>query len=341
MDRRRLGPELEVSALGLGCMGMSSFYGPPDRAEAVATIRRALELGITFFDTADVYREHQVNEELVGEALAGSRDGVVVATKFGHTYGERRTDDGRVLDGRPEYVRWACEQSLRRLGVDVIDLYHQHRPDPAVPIEETVGGMAALVTEGKVRQIGLSEVLPDTLRRAHATHPVAAVQSEYSLYERGVEQLILPVCRELGVGFVAYSALGRGFLAGRFTTPDELDASDYRCDDPRVDDAHRDHNLLLVERLGVIAEKLSVTPAQLALAWLLSRGDDIVPIPGTRRRSYLEENAQAASLSLPAETLAELAAVFAAGAAAGDRYPDWAAAWLDHGTPPLNREETT
>jgi aryl-alcohol dehydrogenase-like predicted oxidoreductase len=334
MDERRLGNErLEVSSLGLGCMGMSAFYGPCDREEAMATIHRALELGITLFDTADVYREHGVNEELLGRALRGRREEAVLATKFGHTYEDAHSRGDRRLDGRPDYVRWACDQSLRRLQTDYIDLYYLHRPDPETPIEETVGAMGELVRDGRVRHLGLSEVLPETLRRAHATHPIAAVQTEYSLYERGVEQTILPVCRELGVGFVPYSPLGRGFLAGRFETPDELDDSDFRQDYPRVAAEHREHNLRLVAKLEQIAERVEATPSQVALAWLLGRGDDIVPIPGTRRRVHLEENVRAAALHLDRDVLAAIEGDFPVGAAAGDRYPDWAKEWLDRGTP--------
>jgi aryl-alcohol dehydrogenase-like predicted oxidoreductase len=320
---------LEVSCLGLGCMGMSSFYGPGDQDEAIATIHRALELGVTLFDTADVYREYGVNEELVGRALAGRREQAVIATKFGHTY-----DGGpRSLDGRAEYVAWACEQSLARLGVEHIDLYYLHRPDPQVAIEETVGAMAELVQAGKVRHLGLSEVLPETLERAHAVHPVAAVQTEYSLYERSVEETILPVCRSLGVGFVPYSPLGRGFLAGRFEDPAELHESDFRHDYPRVEEDHRAANRILVEQLKSIAAELAATPAQVALAWLLAQGDDVVPIPGTRRRRYLEENVAAASLLLDDAMLQRLDREFPLGSASGERYPDWAMQWVDHGSP--------
>ena len=331
VQARRLGSQgLEVSALGLGCMGMSAFYGPPDAAEAKATIHRALELGVTLLDTSDVYREHGVNEELVGEALRGRRDRAVVATKFGHTY-----DGGsdRRLDGRPAYVAWACEQSLSRLGIDHIDLYYLHRPDPQVPIEETVGAMAELVSAGKVRYLGLSEVLPETLERAHAVHPITALQTEYSLYEREVERSILPACRSLGVGFVAYSPLGRGFLAGRFRSTDELHESDFRHDYPRVGEEHRAANLRLVERLGEIATEAGATAPQVALAWLLAQGEDIVPIPGTRRRSHLEQNVEAASLRLGDDVLETLEREFPVGAASGERYPVWAMQWVDHGSP--------
>ena len=334
MEKRRLGSTgPEVSAIGLGCMGMSAFYGPCDENEAIETIRRALDLGVTLLDTADVYREHTVNEELVGRALAGRRDEAIVATKFGHTYDDTWSAGGRRLNGSPEYVRWACDQSLGRLGVEHIDLYYLHRPDPAIPIEETVGAMANLVDHGKVRHIGLSEVLPDTLERAHAVHPIAAVQTEYSLYERQVERTILRTCRALGVGFVAYSPLGRGFLAGRFRDASELDESDFRNDYPRVEATNVEHNRGLVARLTEIATSVGATPGQVALAWLLTRGDDVVPIPGTRRRMYLEENAAAVDLALSRSTLDELEAAFPPGVAAGERYPEWAQEWLDHGSP--------
>ena len=332
---RRLG-SLEVSPLGLGCMGMSAFYGPGDEAEATATIHRALELGITLFDTADVYRERGVNEELVGAALRGRRDQAVIATKFGHAYDAAISGPERRLDGRPAYVAWACDRSLDRLGVDHIDLYYLHRPDPQVPIEETVGAMAELVTAGKVRCLGLSEVLPETLERAHAVHPITAVQTEYSLYEREVESSILPACRALGVGFVAYSPLGRGFLAGRFKSTSELHESDFRRDYPRVEEEHREANLRLVERLEEVAGDVHATASQVALAWLLAQGKDIVPIPGTRRRSHLEQNVEAASLRLSDDVLAVLERDFPVGAASGERYPAWAMRWVDHGTPPFD-----
>ena len=312
-------------------MGMSAFYGPADEGEAEATIHRALDLGITFLDTSDVYREHTVNEELLGQALRSRRDEVVLATKFGHTYEPEHRRE-RDLDGRPEYVAWACDASLKRLGTEQIDLYYVHRPDPAVPIEETVGAMADLVSAGKVRFLGLSEVLPDTLRRAHATHPITALQTEYSLFERAVEQEVLPTCRELGVGFVAYSPLGRGFLAQRFRI-DDLPEDDLRRDFPRFQGANADHNARLVSALHTLAEEIGCRPPQLALAWLLARGDDVVPLFGARRRIHLEENAAAVDVELSADQLARLDELFRPDAVAGDRYPDYAQEWLDHGSP--------
>ncbi|HYF64739.1 MAG TPA: aldo/keto reductase [Herpetosiphonaceae bacterium] len=331
LPQRQLGAHgPRVAALGLGCMGMTSFYGPGDREESVATIQRAIDLGVTLFDTADVYNEHMSNEELVGAALAGRRDQVILATKFGHTY-ERRPD-GRRLDGRAEYVRWACEASLRRLDTDYIDLYYLHRPDPAVPIEETIGAMAGLVAEGKIRYVGLSEVTAQTLRRAQRVHPIAAVQTEYSLWTRDVEDEILPACRELGVGFVPYSPLGRGFLAERFTSLDELSEDDWRREVPRFQGENLRRNLDLRAEFNQIAAGLGCRPAQLALAWVLARGDDLVPIPGTRRRGYLEENLAAAAVRLSAADLARLDGLFPPGAAAGARYPDYAMAWVDQNT---------
>jgi aryl-alcohol dehydrogenase-like predicted oxidoreductase len=303
-----------------------------DEREAIATIRTALELGIDLLDTADVYVEHSVNEELVGRAIAGRREQVILATKFGHLYEEERRRERGVLDGRREYVRWACEQSLRRLATDYIDLYYLHRPDPQVPIEETVGAMAELVDEGQVRYLGLSEVLPDTLRRASRIHPITALETEYSLFERSVEREVLPVCRELGVGFVAYSPLCRGFLAGRFSETEELDEDDWRREVPRLQ-AEITRNRKLVRKLDELSTELDATPAQIALAWLLARGEDVVPIPGTRRRSYLIENASAVRLVLPDDVRAALDETFAPDSAAGERYPGYAAAWLDQGTP--------
>jgi len=309
-------------------MGMSAFYGPSDDGESIRTIHRALELGITLLDTADVYQEHGVNEELVGRAIRDRRDELVLATKFGHTYAPEHRD--RELDGRPEYVRWACDASLGRLGVEMIDLYYLHRPDPTVPIEETVGAMAELVAAGKVRFLGLSEVLPETLERAHATHPISAVQTEYSLYERGVEDGILPTCRKLGVGFVAYSPLGRGVLGRRL---ENLAEDDLRLEFPRLIPENMARNVELVEALEQVAARMGATSAQVALAWLLARGEDVVPIPGMRRVEHVEENARAVELVLDDATLAELDRLFRPGAAAGARYPDYAMAWIDRGTP--------
>jgi aryl-alcohol dehydrogenase-like predicted oxidoreductase len=320
VETRPLGTQgLEVSALGLGCMGMSEFYGPRDEEEAAATIRRALDLGVTFIDTADMYGTG-ANERLVGRAVAGRRDEYVLATKFGNV---RREDGSFVgIDGRPEYVREACEASLRRLGVETIDLYYQHRVDRETPIEETVGAMAELVRAGKVRYLGLSEAAPATIRRAHAVHPISALQTEYSLWAREPEEEILPTLRELGIGFVSYSPLGRGLLAGRFRSTDDLDETDSRRGGPRFLPGNIEQNLTLVDRLEELAAEKGVTGAQLALAWVLDRGDDVVPIPGTKQRSYLEENAAAVELELTDDERAELEAVFPVGVAAGDRYPN-------------------
>ena len=320
MQTRRLGSQgLEVSALGLGCMGMSEFYGTRDENEAIATIHRALELGVTFLDTADAYGPF-TNERLVGTAIRGRRDDVVLATKFGN---DRRSDGSWVgINGAPEYVRSACEASLERLGVETIDLYYQHRVDPEVPIEETVGAMAELVEQGKVRHLGLSEASPDTIRRAHAVHPISALQTEYSLWTRDPEDAVLPTVRELGIGFVAYSPLGRGFLSGAITKPDDLAEDDFRRRNPRFQGSNFDKNLELVERVREIAAGRDVTPGQLALAWLLHRGDDVVPIPGTKRREYLEENAAASEIELSADELERIDEAAPAGVTAGDRYPD-------------------
>jgi aryl-alcohol dehydrogenase-like predicted oxidoreductase len=320
METRKLGSQgLEVSELGLGCMGMSEFYGTADEGEAIATIHRAIELGVTFLDTADVYGPF-TNEELVGKAIAGRRDEFVVATKFGNVRGEQGEFLG--IDGSAEYVRSACEGSLRRLGVETIDLYYQHRVDVETPVEETVGAMADLVQEGKVRYLGLSEAASDTIRRAHAVHPISALQTEYSLWSRDPEAEILPTVRELGIGFVAYAPLGRGFLTGRIRSVDELDEKDFRRRGPRFQEENLQHNLELVEQVEAIAQEKGVKASQIALAWVLARGDDIVPIPGTKRRSYLEENAAAAEIELTPDELERLEQAFPAGAAAGDRYPD-------------------
>ena len=319
METRRLGTQgLEVSALGLGCMGMSEFYGTTDESEAVATIHRALELGIDFLDTADMYGRG-ANEKLVGKAIAGRRDEVVLATKFGNV----RSDDGsREVRGDPEYVRQACEASLRRLGLDSVDLYYQHRVDFRVPIEETVGAMKELVEAGKVRYLGLSEASPETIRRAHAVHPVSALQSEYSLWTRDPEDGALATCRELGIGFVAYSPLGRGFLTGQIRSPEDLEEDDFRSHNPRFQGENFRRNLDLVAQVEEIAAEKGARPSQIALAWVLSRGDDVVPIPGTKRVRYLEENAAAADVELTDEELERLEAVFPPGAAAGERYTD-------------------
>jgi aryl-alcohol dehydrogenase-like predicted oxidoreductase len=315
MEKRTLGQGLVVSEQGLGCMGMSAFYGQSDDVESIATIHRALELGITFLDTAEMYGRG-VNEELVGRAIKGRRDEFVVATKFIGAFSDRRPD------GRPEYIRTAIEGSLQRLGTDHVDLYYQHRVDPQTPIEETVGAMAELVAAGKVRHLGLSEASAETIRRAHAVHPIAALQSEYSLWTRDPEGPILDTLRELGIGLVAYSPLGRGFLAGRFTSPDELDDDDFRKNHPRFSGANLERNTKLAEHVKALAESKGVTPAQVAIAWVLSRGDDVVPIPGTRRRTYLEQNAAASDIELTAHELTELDEI---GEAAGDRYSDMSA----------------
>jgi aryl-alcohol dehydrogenase-like predicted oxidoreductase len=318
MDTRTLGQGLAVSEQGLGCMGMSAWYGETDEAESIATIHRALELGVDFLDTADVYGLG-ANEELVGKAIAGRRDDVVLATKFGNAWG---ADGSRRIDGSPDYVRAAIDRSLARLQVDHVDLYYQHRVDADTPIEETVGAMAELVQAGKVKHLGLSEASAETVRRAHAVHPITALQSEYSLWTRDPEGDVLDTCRELGIGFVAYSPLGRGFLAGRFSSPDELDEGDFRKHHPRFSGDNLERNRLLAERVQEIAAEKGVTPAQLALAWVLSRGDDVVPIPGTKRRSYLEQNAAAAGVELTEDDLQRLDEAFPHGAAAGDRYAD-------------------
>ncbi len=313
MDTRTLGQGFVVSEQGLGCMGMSAYYGETDEAESIATIHRALELGITFLDTAELYGKG-ANEELVGRAIAGRRHEYQVATKFMGAFSEKRR-----IDGSPEYIRKAIEGSLRRLGTDHVDLYYQHRVDPQTPIEETVGAMAELVTAGTVRHLGLSEASAETIRRAHAVHPITAVQSEYSLWTRGLEEDVLPTLRELGVGLVAYSPLGRGFLAGRFESPDDLADDDFRRTNPRFSGDHLERNRSLADRVQAIADAKGATPAQVALAWVLSRGDRVVPIPGTKRRAYLEQNAAAGDLELTARELEELDEL---GEAAGDRYVD-------------------
>jgi aryl-alcohol dehydrogenase-like predicted oxidoreductase len=317
LDKRTLGRELEVSALGLGCMGMmSQFYGQGDEAEAVATIHRALELGITFFDTAEVYGPYR-NEELLGRALQGRRDGAVIATKFGF-----RIEDGKTvgLDSRPEHVREVVEASLRRLRTDRIDLLYQHRVDPRVPIEDVVGAMADLVREGKVRHLGLSEAGTRTIRRAHAVHPIAALQSEYSLWERNLEAEIIPLLRELGIGLVPFSPLGRGFLTGTARRAEEYPETDFRHRDPRFQGSNFDANVRAAAVVRALAGRKGATPGQLALAWLLHKGEDVVPIPGTKRRSYLEENVASAALRLSAAELAELDAALPPGSVAGPRY---------------------
>ncbi|QYE36847.1 aldo/keto reductase [Polymorphobacter sp. PAMC 29334] len=327
MDTRKLGRQgLEVSALGLGCMGMSDFYGSRDEAESVATINRALDLGVTFLDTADMYGVG-ANEELIGRVVRQRREWVVVATKFGNVRGA----DGsfRGVNGSADYVRQACDASLKRLGLDVIDLYYQHRVDPNVPIEETVGAMADLVTAGKVRYLGLSEASPATIRRAHAVHPITALQTEYSLWTRDPEDDILPTVRELGIGFVPYSPLGRGFLTGQFTSPDDLAADDSRRNHPRFQGDAFAKNLDLVTAVEAIAADKACTPAQLALAWVLAQGDDIVPIPGTKRRTYLEDNLGALEVKLDAADLRRIDAVLPPGMATGTRYPAASMAAID------------
>jgi aryl-alcohol dehydrogenase-like predicted oxidoreductase len=319
LPARTLGSDLQVSALGLGCMGMSEFYGAADEEEAKAVIGRALELGVTFFDTADMYGPF-ANERLVGAALAPHRDEVVIATKFGNVRGENGERLG--VRGDPDYVREACEASLQRLGVDEIDLYYQHRVDPEVPIEDTVGAMGELVEQGKVRHLGLSEAAPETVRRAHQTHPITALQTEYSLWSRDPEEELLPLVRELGIGFVPYSPLGRGFLTGHIRKPEDLAEDDFRRHNPRFQGENFQRNLELVERVEEIAAEKGATPGQLALAWVLAQGEDLVPIPGTKRVSYLEENVAAAEVELSDEDLRRIDEAAPRGSAAGDRYAD-------------------
>ncbi|KQN02383.1 aldo/keto reductase [Sphingomonas sp. Leaf230] len=327
MESRKLGRQgLEVSALGLGCMGMSDFYGSRDEAESVATINRALDLGVTFLDTADMYGVG-ANEELVGRVVRERREWIVVATKFGNVRGADGSFKG--INGRPDYVRSACDASLKRTGLDVIDLYYQHRVDPDVPIEETVGAMADLVRAGKVKYLGLSEAAPATIRRAHAVHPITALQTEYSLWSRDVEDQILPTVRELGIGFVPYSPLGRGFLTGQFKKPNDLNAGDTRRNHPRFQGAAFQKNLDLVAAIGAMAGEKGCTPAQLALAWVLRQGEDIVPIPGTKRRKYLEENLGALDVVLSDADLGRINDILPPGAAQGTRYPDASMASID------------
>jgi aryl-alcohol dehydrogenase-like predicted oxidoreductase len=319
IPRRRLG-SLVVSAQGLGCLGMTGMYGAPDEAEVLATLDTALELGVTFLDTADMYG-YGANEELIAKAIRGRRDEVQIATKFGVILGPNDPPPGRV-DGRPEHVREACEGSLRRLGAEVIDLYYQHRVDVNVPIEETIGAVAGLVAAGKVRYAGLSEASPEQIRRAAATHPIAALQSEWSLWCRDIEDEVLPACRELGIGIVPYSPLGRGFLTGQLKSPDDFDAGDLRRTLPRFQGANFYKNLDLVDEVHRLADAKGCTPGQLALAWLQAQGEDIVPIPGTKRRSYLAENVGALEVEITQEELDAIDAIAPKGTAAGDRYED-------------------
>lgn len=320
MKYRMLGDSLKVSALGLGCMPMAgvgnNMYGVASEAESIATIHRAIDLGVTLFDTAEIYGPH-LNEQLVGKAISGRRDGLVIATKFGFRFDE---SGFRGVDSSPENIRRACEGSLRRLGIETIDLYYQHRVDPSVPIEDTVGAMAELVKEGKVRHLGLSEAGPETIRRAAAVHPIAALQSEYSLWERDVEEEILPLCRGLGIGFVPYSPLGRGFLTGQIKARSDLPENDYRLNDPRYSEENFGQNLKMVDAVKAIAGRHGVSPAQVALAWLLAQGDDVVPIPGSKRRATLEDSMAAVDVTLDREDLAALDAAAPRGGTSGPRY---------------------
>jgi aryl-alcohol dehydrogenase-like predicted oxidoreductase len=317
MEQRKLG-QLTVPAMGLGCMGMSAFYGTTDEEESTATIHRAIEIGVNFLDTAEIYGPYK-NEELIGRAIAGRRDEVILATKFGNRPAPTDANPmARVIDGSPANVRRSIEGSLQRLETDHVDLYYQHRIDPNTPIEETVGALAELVKEGKILHIGLSEASPETIRRAHAVHPIAAVQSEYSIWTRDPEAEVLPTCRELGIGFVPYSPLGRGFLSGRFSSPADIEEGDFRANNPRFKGEAFQANMAILDKVKEVAAEKGITPGQLALAWVLAQGEDLVPIPGTKRRSYLEENAAAADVRLTAEELARIDADLPA--VVGERY---------------------
>jgi aryl-alcohol dehydrogenase-like predicted oxidoreductase len=326
MRQRKLSRQLAVSEQGLGCMGMSAFYGPRDEAESIATVHRAIDAGVTLIDTADMYAAG-ANEELVGKALKGRRDRVILATKFGQTWGPDKKPSG--INGRPEYVRQACDDSLKRLGVDHIDIYFQHRVDASVPVDETFGAMAELVSRGKVRFLGICEAAPATIEKAHATHPLVAVQTEYSLWSREPEQDVIPTCRRLGIGYIAYSPLGRGFLTGAIKKPEDLAADDIRRIMPRFQGESFAKNIALVEAVERKAKAKGCTPAQLALAWVLAKGADIVPIPGTKRRQYLDQNMAASDITLTPGEVAEIEAAFPLDAAVGTRYPAAAMAALN------------